>query len=132
MRSSFRILDTGGGEYFVPEIAAKLVGRAQIDLLPFEKSSKFPLHPSQIEETWRRPRSKLDQEIDIAIFPKFPCQSRTEEGQFPNAISFAKIGNLVSREFNTRFIAHFKTFLLRSFTEFTTGHRKDNGHGPGY
>src|SRR6266545_4235864 len=49
-RSSFRILDTCRGEYFVAEIAAELVGSAQIDLSTFKKRRKFPLHPSQIKE----------------------------------------------------------------------------------
>src|SRR6266511_2229138 len=117
-RSSFRILDTCCGEYFVAEIAAKLVGSAQIDLSTFKKRRKFPLHPSQIKKAGRLVRMELNQEVDVAILPQLAFQSRTEEGEFPYAISLAEIGNLVPGESNTAFLAHLGTLLLRSPIEF--------------
>src|SRR6266540_7359861 len=116
-RSSFRILDTCCGEYFVAEIAAKLVGSAQIDLSTFKKRRKFPLHPSQIKETGGLVRMELNQQVDVAILPQLTLQSRTEEGEFPYAISLAKIGDLSTRELNTGFLVHLGTLLLRSSRE---------------
>src|SRR5688572_22101828 len=97
-RSSFRILDTGCGEYFVAEIAAKLVGRAQIDLSTTENSGKLSLHSGQIEEAGCLGRMELNEEVDVAILPKLALQGGTEEGESPYSISFTEIGNLVSRQ----------------------------------
>jgi hypothetical protein len=75
IRSAFRILDTGCGEYFVAEIAAKLVGGAQINFPATKKFRKLSLHSSQIEETREIARLELHQEVDIAILPKLAFES---------------------------------------------------------
>jgi hypothetical protein len=113
-------LDTGCGEYFLAEIAAKLIGGAQIDLSPTEKFRKLSLHSGQIEEAGRLFRMELNQEVDIAVLPKLALQSGTEEGEFPYPISFAEIGNLVPGESNTAFLAHLGNLLLRSPMNSTT------------
>src|SRR5918999_190083 len=111
-RSSFCILDTGGGEDFVAEIAAKLVGSAQIDLSTPEKFRKLSLHSTQIEQAGPRlVRMELDQKVDIAILPKPTLQSRTEQRESPYSISFAEIGNLVSRQVAIFFISHSRGIL---------------------
>src|SRR5262245_47622724 len=96
-RSAFRILDTGCGEYFVPEIAAKLVGGAQINFPTTKKFRKLPLHPSQVQETRGLAGLELNQEVEVAILSKFTFQSRTEEGEFPYSISFTEISDLFAR-----------------------------------
>jgi hypothetical protein len=112
-------LDAGRREYFVAEIAAKLVGSAQIDPSTTEKLRKLSLHSSQIEEAGcRLVGMELNKEVDVAILPKLALQSGTEEGEFPYPISFAEIGNLVPGESNTAFLAHLGTLLLRSPIEF--------------
>lgn len=137
-RSSFRILDTGCGEDFVAEIAAKLVRGAQIDLSATEKFRKLSLHSGQVEEAGRLARMELNQEIDVAILPKLALQSGTEEGEFPYPISFAEIGNLVPGESNTAFLPHLGNLLLRSPIEFNhvgkaiNDRPANNCHGPGY
>jgi hypothetical protein len=74
-RSSFCILDTGCREYFLAEIAVKLVGSAQIDLSTTEKFRKVSLHSGQIEETRRLARLELNQKVDVAVLPKLALKS---------------------------------------------------------
>jgi hypothetical protein len=105
-RSSFRILDTGGGQYFVAEIPAQLVGSAQIDLSTTEKFRKLPLHSRQTEEAGCLARMELNQQVNVATLPKLAFQSGTEEGESPYSIFFAKIGNLVSRQLDIFFMSH--------------------------
>jgi len=60
---------------------------------------------------------ELNQQVDVAILPQLALQSRTEEGEFPYAISLAEIGDLSTRELNTGFLVHLGTLLLRSSRE---------------
>jgi len=57
---------------------------------------------------------ELNQQVEVAILPQLALQSRTEEGEFPYAISLTEIGDLFTRELNTGFLVHLGTLLLRS------------------
>jgi hypothetical protein len=60
-------MDFRGSHNLIPEVAAQLSGRSEIDL-PTEHRRELPLDRREANEADRMPGLKLDEHVDVAIW----------------------------------------------------------------
>src|ERR1700740_1980041 len=88
--SSRFILNFRRADDLVSEIAAEILGGAQVDLPPSEQRRKLKFDFGHREQAWCRTRLEFHEQIDVAVEPVGSFQRGTEQGQPPDAVAPAK------------------------------------------
>lgn len=95
-RWASRTTSSGGGiqhartsGHGIPDVAAQVAGRAEIDF-PAEQLGQLEFKTGQQEQTRDPPGLELDEEVDVTIWAQLATKRRAEEAQPANAVSLTE------------------------------------------
>ena len=95
-RWASRTTSSGGGiqqartcGHGIPDVAAQVAGRAEIDF-PAEQLGQLEFKTGQQEQTRDPSGLELDEEVDVAIWAQLATKRRAEEAQPANAVSLTE------------------------------------------
>jgi hypothetical protein len=88
-------LDFSRAHHVLTKVPAQIFGRAQVHFSAVEQRSEFQFDPSKAEESWRSSGLKFDEKIDVAVGSVGTSKNGPKQGQTPNPMPSAKIGESI-------------------------------------